>query len=239
MPTYVPPTGYNARPEVAVSGHPAYFYGSLPQDTQDMLAQITSVACASNVATIVMTIQQGNIPVVGNLISVQGVQTASGAYNVSEVPIATISGNAATGVYTVTFACTTADLTTTAASGKAIVTIQEVAEAVAANTSCAIYVPSQEPVDNGVRSITVATTFPVLQASTGAATVTLYTAINNPGVAPAAGNEWTSMGTVAVAAAGAQTQGPLQTYTVPAGRFFCVQTSGVTGTNKIICKMIS
>lgn len=240
MPVYVQSVGYNALPEVAVSGQPAYFYGSFPRDTQDMLAQVTSVACASNVATIVMTIQQGNIPVVGNLITVQGTTNASGAYNVTAQPIASISGTPSTGVYTVTFACTTANLTTASAAGKAIVPIQEVAETCAANQSVAIYVPSQEPVDNGVRSITVATTFPTLQVSTGAATVTLYTAIQNSPIAPGtAGSEWTSMGVVATAAAGAQTVGPLKTFTVPAGRFFCLVVSGVTGTNTIVSKMLS
>ena len=242
MPAYVTPVGYNARPEVAVSGQPAYFYGSFPRDTQDMIAQITSVACASNVATIVMTIQQGNIPVVGNLISVQGTQSASGAYNVSRVAIATISGTASTGVYTVTYACTTADLTTTADAGKAIVPIQEVAEAVAANTSVAIYVPSQEPVDNGQRTITVSVTFPTIQATTGAATVKLYTAIQNTGAKPGdTGSEWTLMGTTGVVgtlAAGAATVSGLVTFTTPAGRFFCLQTTSVTGTNTVIAKML-
>jgi hypothetical protein len=243
MPTYVPPVGYNTLPEVAVSGQPAYFYGSIPRDTQDMIAQVTSVACASNVATIVMTIQQGNIPVVGNLISVQGTQTASGAYNVSLVAIASISGTASTGVYTVTYACTTANLTTTADAGKAIVLIQEVSETVAANTSVAIYVPSQEPVDNGARTITVAVTFPTIQATTGAATVKIYTAIQNTGALPGAtGSEWTLMGTTGVVgtlAAGAATVSGLVTFTTPAGRWFCLQTTAVTGTNKVIAKMLS
>lgn len=242
MPVYVPPVGYNTLPEVAVSGQPAYFYGSIPRDTQDMLAQVTSVACASNVATIVMTILQGNIPVVGNLISVQGTQTASGAYNVSLVAIASISGTPATGIYTVTYACTTANLTTTVDAGKAIVLIQEVSETVAANTSVAIYVPSQEPVDNGARTITVAVTFPTIQATTGAAIIKIYTAIQNTGALPGAtGSEWTLMGTTGIVgtlASGAATVSGLVTFTTPAGRWFCLQTTAVTGTNKVIAKML-
>lgn len=233
MPVYTTPVGYNTLPEVAIPGKPAYFYGSYPVDTQDTQARITSIACASNVATIVCTIFQGNIPVVGNLISVQGVPNASGAYNVTAVAIASISGTASTGVYTITYACTTANLTTTATSGLAIIPIAEVAEAVAANKSVAKYVPSQEPNDLGERSITVAVTFPTIQATTGAATVTLYTAINDVDA------EYTSMGVVAAIAAGAQSAGPLQTYTTPAGRFFRLQVSGVTGTNTIVAKMIS
>lgn len=236
MPAYVTPVGYNTLPEVAVSGQPAYFFGSLPRDTQDMIAQVTSVACASNVATVVMTIQAGNIPVVGNLITVQGTVTASGAYNVTAVAIASISGTASTGVYTVTYACTTANLTTTPDAGKAYVPIQETSETVAANQSVAIYVPAQEPVDFGAKTITTAITFPTLPT---AATYTLYTAINNSPIAPGTNpSEWTSMGVVATVAAGAQTVGPLKTFTTPAGRWFCLVGSGVTGTGKVIAKMI-
>lgn len=245
MPAYVQPTTYAAFDKrVAVSGTPSYFYGSLNMDQQDMLAQVTSVACASNVATIGVTIQQGNIPIVGNLIWVQGTATASGVYNVSGVAIASVTAvNASLGTYTITYACTTANLTTTADAGKAVVPVQEVAEAVAANTSVAIYVPSQEPVDNGQRTITVSVTFPTIQASTGAATIKIYTAIINNGSLPGAtGSEWTLMGTTGVVgtlASGAATVSGLVTFTTPAGRWFCLQTTGVTGTNTVIAKMLN
>ena len=239
MPAYVQSVGYNPLPEVVVSGKPAYLFGALPTDTQDTLAQVTSVACASNVATIVCTIQQGNIPVVGNLITVQGTVTASGAYNVKQVAIASISGTASTGVYTITYACTTANLTTTADSGKAFVPIAETSETLAAVQSVAVYVPAQEPLNLGTKSITISTIYPTLPT---AATVTLYTAVNNEGngIAPgSAGSEWTAMGVVSTVAGSAVTAGPLQTYTVPAGRFFCVVVSGITGSGKIICKLLS
>lgn len=244
MPTYVAPIGINATSaKVAVSGRPAYFYGSLAEDQQDTLAQITSVACASDVATIAVTIQQGNIPIVGNLIWVNGTVSASGAYNVQGVAITGVTAvNAALGTYTITYACTTADLTTTADAGKAIVPVQEVAEAVAANTSVAIYVPSQEPVDNGARTITVSCTFPTIQASTGAATVKIYTALVNNGSKPGdTGSEWTLMGTTGVVgtlAAGVATVSGLVTFTTPAGRWFCLQTTSVTGTNKVTASML-
>jgi len=247
MPTYVVPTTYGAfQNAVAVSGQPSYFYGSRAFDQQDMLAQITSVACASNVATIGITIQQGNIPAVGNLLWVQGTANASGAYNVSGVAIASVTAvSAALGTYTLTYACTTADLSTAAAAGKCVVPVQEVAETVAANTSVAFYVPSQEPVNDGVRSITVSCTFPTIQATTGAATIKLYTAINNNGSLPGdTGSEWTLMtpltvGTVGVLAAGAATQSGLVTFNTPAARWFCLQTTAVTGVNKVIAKMLS
>lgn len=245
MPTYVPPFNYNVGYQrTAVSGTPSYFYGSIADNQQDMQAQITSVACASNVATIAITIQTGNIPIVGNLIWVTGTVTASGAYNVSGVAIASVTAvSASAGTYTITYPCTTANLTTTADAGKALVPVQEVAEAVAANTSVAIYVPSGEPQDNGQRTITVACTFPTIQATTGAATIKIYTAIQNTGLLPGAtGSEWTLMGTTGVVgtlAGGSATVSGLVTFTTPAGRWFCLQTTGVTGTNTIIAKMLN
>ena len=244
MPTYVAPTTYAAsRGIVAISGRPAYFYGSLNEEQQDTLAQVTSVASASNVATIGVTIRTGNVPIVGNLIWVTGTTSASGAYNVSGVAITGVTAvSAAAGTYTITYACTTADLTTTADAGDAKIPVQEVPETVAQNTSIAIYVPSQEPVDNGQRTITVACTFPTIQATTGAATVKIYTAIQNTGLLPGAtGSEWTLMGTTGVVgtlAGGSATVSGLVTFTTPAGRWFCLQTTGVTGTNKVIAKML-
>lgn len=244
MPTYIAPTSWGAfGGAVGVSGRPAYFYGSLTEDQQDMLAQVTSVACASDVATIGIAIQQGNIPAVGQLLTVIGTVSASGAYNVSRVAIASVTAvSASAGTYTLTYACTTSNLSTTADAGKAIVPVQEVPETVAANTSMAFYVPSQEPVDDGARTITVSVTFPTIQASTGAATIKLYTAIQNNGSLPGdTASEWTPMGTTGVVgtlASGAATVSGLVTFTTPAGRWFCLQTSGVTGTNKVIAKML-
>lgn len=243
MPTYVAPVNYaSSRGNVAISGRPAYFYGSLAEDQQDMMAQITSVACASDVATIGITIQTGNVPIVGNLLWVQGTVTASGAYNVSGVAIASVTAvSASAGTYTLTYACTTANLTTTADAGKAIVPVQEVPDTVAANTSVAIYVPSQEPRDSGTRTITVSCTFPTIQATTGAATIKIYTALVNNGSKPGdTGSEWTLMstGVVGTLAAGAATVSGLTTWTTPAGRWFCLQTTAVTGTNSVIASMV-
>lgn len=240
MPLYTQNIGFNAPPEVAKSGWPAYFFGSLPSTTQDMQAQVTNVALTSNVASVTATIQQGNIPVVGNLITIQGTTNTSGLFNVSNAVLTGVTGTASTGIYVFTFALTHANVSSAADSGKAYVPIQETAETLANGQSVAIYVPSQEPLNDGMRSITISTTFPTLQASTGAGIVTLYTAINNSPIAPGtAPSEWTAMGVAGKAVAGAQTIGPLNTFTVPAGRFFCVVVSGAAGTDTIICKMIS
>ena len=230
-------------PEVALPGKPAYLYGSFASDTQDTLLQVTNVALASNVATVSVYVIAGNIPIVGNLISIQGTQTASGAFNVSSVALTGVTINTSTGVGTVTFALTHADVLSTADAGQAIVPIQEVPETLAANTSVPAYVPSQEPNDCGEKSITTAITFPTMPT---AATVKLYSAINLPKNLPGStGSEWTLVGTVATVSTSAQTVGPLYTEDTSAntaalaGRFFCLQVTGITGTGTITAKLIS
>jgi hypothetical protein len=239
MPVYAQSVGSNSLSQVAVSGTPAYLYGSLAADTQDTLMQVTNVALTSNVVTLNVTMRQGSIPVVGNLATVQGTATSSGVLNVKAVPLTGVT-IAANGTGTITYALTNANIASVADAGQVYIPVQEVGESVAANQSVAIYVPSQEAADNGLRNITVSTTFPTLQASTGAVTVTLYTAMKNDPIPPGtAGSEWTSVGVVGTAAAGAQTVGPLKSFTTPAGRFFCLVNSGVTGTNTIVSKLLS
>lgn len=239
MPTYST-SAFAPLPEVAIPAKPAYFYGANSVNTDDTYARVTNVALTSDVATVTATIYRGNIPAAGSLISIQGTATNSGIFNVSGVALTAVTGTAATGVYSLSFALTHANVTSTADSGMALIPIQETAEACANGTSVAIYVPSNELRDYGTRSITVATTFPSLPT---AATVTLYTAINNTDN-PA---EWTEMGVVATVAGGAvtvpanaSTNGGAITFTTPAGRFFRMVLSGVSGGTSptIIAKMV-
>ena len=236
MPNYSS-SAFAPLPEVAIPAKPAYFFGSLPVTTDDTYGRVTNVALTSNVATVTITIYRGNIPVVGNFITIQGSTSTSGTFNVNNATITGVTGTASTGVYAITFALTHANIASAADTGMAIIPIAETAEACAAGTSVAIYVPSNELRDLGQRSITVATTFPSLPTT---ATVTLYTAIRNDPNPTLATSEWTVMGTIATVAGGAVTLGPVITMSVPAGRFFRVAISSVTGGTSptIICKMI-
>lgn len=227
-------------PEVAIPAKPAYFFGTYPVDTDDTYLRITNVALTTDVATVTGTIYRGNIPSVGNLISIEGTTVSSGVFNVSGVTITGVTGTPATGVYTITFALTNANIASTAAAGMAIIPIAETSEALINGTSVAIYIPSNELRDLGQRSVTVATTFPSLPT---AATVTLYTAISNTDNPL----EWTSMGVVATVAGGAVTapataspNGGVATFTSPAGRFVRLVVSGVTGGTSptVIAKMV-
>jgi hypothetical protein len=226
-------------PEVAIPAKPAYFLGSLPVTTDDTYLRVTNVSSNGTTATLTGTIYRGNIPVVGQVITVQGTKTNS-ALN-GTFTLTAVSVTAATGVGTFSY-LSSQTVSSTADAGMAIIPIQEIAEVCQNGTSVAIYVPSNELRDLGQKSITVATTFPSLPT---AATVTLYTAItNNP---EAASPEWTSMGVVATVVGGsvtvpanASTGGGLTTFATPAGRFFRVVVSGVSGGTSptICCKMV-
>jgi len=191
---------------------------------------------------VTITIYAGNIPVVGNFITVRGTTNNSGLFNINHATITAVSGTPSTGVYTISYALTHADVVSIANAGDAIIPIAEVPEALANGTSVAIYVPSNELRDLGQRNITVAVSYPSLPT---AAVVTLYTAINNN--PQAASPEWTSMGAVSTVVGGAitvptgsSTGGGLTTFTVPSGRFFRLVASGVSGgtSPSLVAKMV-
>lgn len=222
-------------PEVAIPAKPAYFFGSNPVDTDDTYLRITNVSANGTTATVTGTIYRGNIPVVGQLITVQNTKTNT-ALN-GTFTLTAVSVTAATGVGTFSYA-SSQTVSSTPDAGMAIIPIQETSETLQNGNSVAIYVPSNELRDLGQRNITVAVTYPTLPT---AATVAVYTAISNTDNP----SEWTSMGTVSTVAGSAVTvptnassNGGVTTVTVPSGRFVRLNVSGVSGTGTIIAKMV-
>ncbi len=124
--------------------------------------QVTTVSAnASNIATVGVKILEGPIPIAGNLISIIGTTSASGAYNVTNIAITNVVIDATTGIGTITFALTTAQLATTADIGMALVPVAEVAEALTNNSSSqqfAIIDPTGFDVNSKV--LTWQTTYP-------------------------------------------------------------------------------
>src|SRR5690348_9947586 len=96
---------YNKTPFAApaqlllAGGPPAYAFGSKSGGQPTTRMQVTTVAAnAGNIATLGVKILEGPIPVPGNLISVIGTASASGAYNVSAIPLTGVNIDATTGV---------------------------------------------------------------------------------------------------------------------------------------------
>lgn len=133
MPSYV--TSPFALRSALLSGVVSYSFGGYKDTTPPTRMKVTSVAIATNVATLGVTIIEGLIPVVGALISVQGTQTVTSGgapnFNVTNVALTGVTINSSTGAGTVTFALTSNDISTTADAGMAMVPQPETAEALA------------------------------------------------------------------------------------------------------------
>jgi hypothetical protein len=128
-----------------VSNQPGYAYGSFNDHIPNTGLGITSSAVASNVVTLGVHVNTGNIPAIGSLIWVVGTSAGSppGDVNVSGVALTAVSIDAVTGIGTVSFADTNADYSTVPDQGSAIVRTPEIADALAVNKSQQFAVPPQ------------------------------------------------------------------------------------------------
>lgn len=127
---------------LALPGIPTYVWGSLNDRVSPTRMTVSNVALTSNVATLTVQVIEGNVPVAGQLVTVTGTQTASGAFNVTAVAIASATINAATGAGTITFALTHANVSSTADSGLAVAPQIVAPEAVTTNeNSAAVALP--------------------------------------------------------------------------------------------------
>lgn len=203
--------------QLVQKGVPAYLLGSYNTKQANTRMLISNVALTSNVATLTVQIIEGEIPVVGSLVSVQQTQSTSGTFNVNRVAIASVTIVAATGAGTITFPLTHANITSAADTGMAIAEVPEVGEAIVAGASspCCIQCPP------GLDQFTVATavTFTTLPT---AATIKLQRAIR------CVNSEFTDIGNAAVIAATAFTTGPVAQFTLEKGYFYRFNLSGLT-----------
>lgn len=139
-------------PTLMVGGRTEFVYGSQSDTVSPTLIQIASVAIASNVATVVGTIVSGNAPAVGSLVSVQGTASDSGAANVTNVALASVTANLTTGAITITYAATGANQSTTADAGFALVPAPIVYEAIANGASKQLASAENDPSENDERA---------------------------------------------------------------------------------------
>jgi hypothetical protein len=126
MPAYI--TDPNTPRRTLLEGIPGYSVGSFALGQAPTRFFVTSVAVAANVVTLGVKIVEGNIPAVGNLITVRGTVAGGSAVNVTNVALSAVSINAATGIGTVSYSATTGNLSTTPDGGQAVVPVQEIPE---------------------------------------------------------------------------------------------------------------
>jgi hypothetical protein len=151
--------------ESLLPGKIGFSYGSLDSHNPGSRFGVTSVAITSNVATLGVNLLEGPIPVVGNLVSVQGTQTAISAgapnFNVTNVALSAVSINNITGVGTISFALTSTNIATTPDAGAAIVPVPVVLETLPSSATAGkqFAVGSANLSSNGQRGITWFTQF--------------------------------------------------------------------------------
>jgi hypothetical protein len=134
-------------------GIPFYSFGSFDDRTPPSRLQITGVAITTDVATVNVKLLEGLIPLPGALISIEGTQSLGGAFNVTNVALASVSINTTTGIGTVTFALTHADFATATDSGVALVPQAEVADIFADGSGLQGAVPFQSGLEDSGKTI--------------------------------------------------------------------------------------
>lgn len=129
-----PPT-----PKLLQPGVPAYAFGSRNPNLPTVRMAITNVSLTTNVATYSVTMLEGNIPAAGDLASVTGTSTASGAFNVIAIALASVNIDATTGIGTVTLALTHANVGSIAQAGLMSVEVPEVPQLLSGATKSAAF----------------------------------------------------------------------------------------------------
>lgn len=229
---------YNASPFAAppaklIPGIPSYLFGSWASDVAPTKMQVSNVALTSNVATLTVTVNEGNIPAVGSLITVQGTATASGAFNVTNVALTAVTINATSGQGTVTFALTHANVASTPDGGIALVPQPEVGDTLASGTNNSVPVGLPYSViwdaGSGPQQVSCEVNFPTIPTGV---VVTLQAADTNT---PA--TQWqTVIANVVTVATGTATYGTTQY----SGKwnFYRYSYSGLSGSGSIVAKLL-
>lgn len=226
MPAYqASPVGRNVIQ--AVPGLPAYAFGSLNRIVAPTRMHITAGSVTGNVATITGTVIEGNIPTVGQLVTVAGCSNST--FNVTNIAIATVSAAATpdVGVYTITYALTTGDIASGALTGLAMAPQIEVGETLANQSSIAIALQSNVG-PNNAQTVRFDVTFPTIPTT---AQVDVYTAAID------VDSEYVLLTTVANVAASTVT-GQSAVWPDLRANFVRFKVSTLAGSGKIIAKVL-
>jgi hypothetical protein len=199
-------------PDLLLPGVDGYAFGSLNRNAPITRMAVTSVAIATNVATLAVKVLEGDIPTVGRKISVSGTSTDAGAANVNAIALSTVSINSLTGIGTVTYAATGGNQVTTPDTGMAYVAVSEVGETLVNASSKAFALPSVRG-GNGM-TLTWSTLYPSAPAGV---TMTLQAAMEDIDA------QYTTLDTSTNAS------GDIRSITLTLFRFVRVTASGVSG----------
>lgn len=229
MPAYST-TPFKPLPALLQAGTPQYVLGSFNDRTGPTKGYVISNSAVTTTATLVFQITEGNIPLVGSLISVvRCVNSAN--FNVTNVALLTVSTTTA-GVCTVTYTITSTTQSSTPDSGAVIIPQPEVGETCQNESSVAVAMPYGGVTYDLHQALTVVCSFPSLPTT---ATVVLQQAVQDQD------SEYATVATVATVTGGAVSAAGAQITVDPTlGRFFRLNVSGVTGgsTPTIVGKLL-
>ena len=130
MPPYNASPAVNTFPPLLQPGVTGYAFGSRDSKFPTTLLEISSVAISGNVAVVLVTLREGKIPDTNGLLTIRGSSAASGVFNVVNAPISIVSIDAVTGIGTISFILTNADVPPVADTGMAYVPVPEVGESI-------------------------------------------------------------------------------------------------------------
>lgn len=175
MPAYITNPSQNSAIPLLQPGLPGYSLGSRATGSTRLL-QVTNVALTGNVATLNVTMREGNIPAIGDLITVRGTSGAAGAFNVTNVALTGVSINSLTGQGTVTFALTHADVGSAVDAGQAYIPVPETAETLQVQKCLQFALPELSSENANSRTISWSTSYPSAPVSVS---VTLEAALQD------------------------------------------------------------
>lgn len=224
-------------------GLPCWLFGSFNDDVPNTVMTVTAVQLTSPTAQVTGVVTEGQIPTVGQLVSITG--AVPSYFNVVNAKITAVSAAATpdVGVYTISFALTNSNIGTTASPGKAVAPQIEIGDTLAINNgstatanasaSCAASLQANVNPAQG-RSVRFNVSFPVLP---GAVTVAAQSAILD------IDSEYTYLGgslataTVASVAGGVKTGGSV-VFTGVTATFVRLIVSGLAGTGTVVGKVL-
>ena len=214
-------TPFRAAPKLLVAGSPEYLWGSYNDKASPTFGYVISDSAVTTTGTVTFRIVDGNVPIVGALISVVGTANASGNFNVTNATILTVSCTAA-GICTVTYAITSSSVAVgTADSGQVLIPQPEVGEALTAVSSIPACMPYGNALANLNQGLTAVVSFPSLPTSV---TVSLQQAVKD------IDSEYATVAVVATVSGGVVTSSGAQITVDPTlGRFFRFSNGTVVG----------
>lgn len=174
MPAYV--TSPNAPRSGLQMGVPAYSAGSFASGVANTRMFVTSAAVSSNVVSLGVILQEGNIPSVGATAYITGTSQGSASLNKPNGVALTGVTLDGTGTGTITYALTTSDLATIADGGLVIVPQVEVGDSLTSNTKYLQFaVPS--PIGGGGTGVETLTWSTVVTGSPSPVTINLQASV--------------------------------------------------------------